>query len=907
MAKHFYFFIFFITIKSFSQIDTASVDREFSIAENLLKNGECINSIYKFTNLSNIYYQNSKWNNYLSSQQMIAENYSLLGDFDKAQKITEDALVLSKTKYKTVIIEQGDLNNTLGFIYLNKGRDDFAMDKFQESLKIYKSFLPEINSQSAKCFSNLGLLYYNKGDKEMALEYNNKALNIRQKLFGDKSEQIADSYNNIGLLFSDNNTDEAIKYFLSALDIYKKIYKENNPKIANVYNNIAFIYLARKEYENALTNLNKVLTIRKTIYKDNHPNIAFVYSSIGRVYEEEGLLTEAMKYQKMALDIYKQNYGDKHFQIAATENFIGNIYQKQKKFTEALISFQRALCANHTTFNSNNIYQNPNAQKYYKAMVMLNSLLSKARTLEERYSLKTLKKQELQLSLFTLKTCDTLINIVRKITINKSDKLALGTIAAEVYEEGIRISMLLADVSISRDKYFKQAFYFSEKSKAAVMLESISDVKAKKFANIPDSLLLKEKQLKTDISFYEQKLTESQNKTQEEDYRNKIFSLNRDYDDFIKRLEIDFHQYYSLKFDINVTNVPSLQKVLDDKTALISYFTADINKRIYIFYLTKNEFKVFDVEKNQNMERYISGLNNSIKADSKEIFTSTSYQLYKLLFANTINKSIKNLIIIPDGRLGLLPFEVLINKKKPNPYSHLPYLIRKYAISYDYSATLIYQKNLIHAGKIEQTKLLAVAPVNFNNLDPLPASKDEVEEIAEMVVQNKGKADVAINTFAKKDLLESKNLKKYNLLHFATHGVVNEDNPELSQIYFSGNNFSDGSSSLFAGEIYNLEINADLVTLSACKTALGKIFKGEGLIGLSRAWSFAGGRNVLVSFWSVNDYSTSRLMKDFYSSYLQNNFSNNFSEALKMAKINMINSENYSKPYYWAPFILIGK
>jgi CHAT domain-containing protein len=141
-------------------------------------------------------------------------------------------------------------------------------------------------------------------------------------------------------------------------------------------------------------------------------------------------------------------------------------------------------------------------------------------------------------------------------------------------------------------------------------------------------------------------------------------------------------------------------------------------------------------------------------------------------------------------------------------------------------------------------------------------------------------------------------------LHFATHGVVDEKNPELSRIQLNaGVESEDGV--LYAGEIYNLELNANLVTLSACQTGLGKISKGEGVIGLSRALVFAGARNCMVSFWKVADESTAQLMKNYYS-ILLNSPGHNYSATLQRAKLDLISEDRYASPFYWAPFILIG-
>ena len=133
---------------------------------------------------------------------------------------------------------------------------------------------------------------------------------------------------------------------------------------------------------------------------------------------------------------------------------------------------------------------------------------------------------------------------------------------------------------------------------------------------------------------------------------------------------------------------------------------------------------------------------------------------------------------------------------------------------------------------------------------------------------------------------------------------MDESHPELSRIYLHASSAAEDGN-LYAGEIYNLELKAKLVTLSACQTGLGKISKGEGVIGLSRALVYAGSENIIVSFWSVVDQSTAGLMKNFYEQLLASPIQD-FGNSLKQAKLNLIQDRKYAAPYYWAPFILIG-
>jgi CHAT domain-containing protein len=202
--------------------------------------------------------------------------------------------------------------------------------------------------------------------------------------------------------------------------------------------------------------------------------------------------------------------------------------------------------------------------------------------------------------------------------------------------------------------------------------------------------------------------------------------------------------------------------------------------------------------------------------------------------------------------------------------------------------------------------ILLCAPVEFENnayLSNLPGTETEVNDIAKLFNDRKLKSETLIKTNADEDQIKSSSIKDYKYLHFATHGIVDEKNPELSRIFLSAGENEDGN--LYSGEIYNLELNADLVALSACETGLGKISKGEGVIGLSRALVYAGARSIIVSFWSVADASTSQLMTDFYKELLSKN-NNDFAAALQTSKLNMLNNKTYAAPYYWAPFVILG-
>jgi CHAT domain-containing protein len=482
-----------------------------------------------------------------------------------------------------------------------------------------------------------------------------------------------------------------------------------------------------------------------------------------------------------------------------------------------------------------------------------------------------------------------------------------------VYGDGVRIAYQLSDVALKNRKTYRElSFYFAEKSKSAVLLEAISDTNAKSFANIPNEVLEEEKNLKASIALISQKLAQKPPDEEEKYLRETLYTLNKSYQEFTKRIESQYPEYFNLKFNSASPSISQLQNLLSEKTALLSYFIDEDennqeNDRLYTFILTKKKFTISSARLPKEYDKYITGLRNGIYFQEPLTFSLASRNLYKLLIPKKIPGSIEDLVIIPTGRMGVIPFEALLAKTPKNikDFKTLPYLLNQYSIRYEFSASLVLQKK--NDGVPPQiSSVMLCAPVTFpekDNLNDLPGTETEINTISNLFKEKNIGSKVYLKAEANEKIIKSNSLKDYSLIHFATHGIVDENSPELSRIYLQTDSESEDGN-LFAGEIYNLELNAQLVALSACQTGLGKISKGEGVIGLSRALVYAGAKSIIVSFWSVGDESTAALMTDFYKQMLEHP-SSNYSRDLRQAKLNLLNG-NYAAPYYWAPFILIG-
>ncbi len=344
-------------------------------------------------------------------------------------------------------------------------------------------------------------------------------------------------------------------------------------------------------------------------------------------------------------------------------------------------------------------------------------------------------------------------------------------------------------------------------------------------------------------------------------------------------------------------------------------------------------------------------------AEDAASFIPASNALYKAVIepaAPVIGE--KRLLIVADGALNYVPFEALVKSPDSADYSSLAYLIKSNEIIYAPSASVvgaIRQQNNNRGGRA----MLILADPVFNSNDArargaaasanssdtrglgiqsaltdiagqdaaptsdsakmqglplarLAGTRTEAEQIVKLAKTSGTQADVWLDLDASEDNLDARDVSKYRILHIATHGLLNAERPQFTGLVLSlvGNKNEDGF--LRTDEVFNLRLSSPLVMLSACETGLGKEKRGEGVMGLTRAFIYAGAPTVGVSLWSVADKSTADLMTDFYKRLLASPANTtpgvSASAAMRDAQLAMIAGKKYSAPFYWAPFVLVG-
>jgi CHAT domain-containing protein len=372
---------------------------------------------------------------------------------------------------------------------------------------------------------------------------------------------------------------------------------------------------------------------------------------------------------------------------------------------------------------------------------------------------------------------------------------------------------------------------------------------------------------------------------------------------------------------INPLKASEIQALLDGDTVLLEYFMGQDNRFIFVVTPKKVLAVLLKVDSSRLFEKIKEFRARAVEGITLDRLFSKAYEkplldLYEVLIQpieeEIFNK--KNLVIVPHGMLHYLPFQALLSKEGK-------YLLESFNISYLPSASVLKYARAKNKGN--RVDLFAVGN-SATGLSPLPAAEVEVKEVSaifekKLVLTGQQATKISVKSQA----------PQYDMILLSTHGEMIESNPLKSNLRFTPSENDDGK--LTVNEIFDMEIKANLVTLSACETGLvrgegGDFPQGDDLVGLSRAFIHAGAPSVVASLWKVSDDSTVELMRAFY----RNLKSMSKSEALRKAQLDLMKSSirfhvergsggitqsiNYqpdmsiecSHPYFWAPFILLG-
>lgn len=874
-----------------------------------------------------------------------SENYSLLGQIYRETSNYDSALIFFEKATNNTTEIYGEDHPSLRYNYadaaltfVEKGDYEKALEYNFKARDLVINAFGELHSELAIVYNNIAINYFYSGENDLALEYYLKALSIDLILLEPENPELGTRYNNIAMAYRvTEDYDKAIEFSLKAKDIWYSSFGDKHPYYAIAINNIGRIYSDKKDSDMALEYFLSAYEILKEVLGETHPLTAQAENNIGEAYTNKEDYDNGLAFLTRSLSGRLNALGSKHPKVAVTLIEIGKNYYYQDLPDSALYYFQQAVFASTDGFDENNVYANPSLSLSRYDKELLQALFFKARTFNKKYLLSG-NLEDLQLSLNTYKLCSELSVRMRQSYKSESSKFAVGEIGYDIILEGISTAKRLYDVSGNK-VYLETAFDFAENGKAGVLSDALSEVRAKSFSGIADSLLEKERQLRIDLASYDTQLQKENEKKEAIDstklktLEDSFFSLHREYEDLISYLEKNYYEYFRLKYKDDYFSISEVTGNLDNNSAILEYVVSD--SALFIFTITSFGASLKQVPLGNLLKDDVISFRKSLFNINTELYIEEAYKLYSLLIKPVERElnSISKLYIIPDGILNYLPFEALLTGKvenKINPdFKELPYLINRYDLSYYFSVSMLFNRRVRNistsgfvgfapvfpdsketqlkiASLVDTSALLSTRAVNVSGhiFSSLPETEKEVDDISRLYENNGHPAKVFKRSLATEEVLKSNEMSSFGVVHIASHGFINENNPKLSGIIFwlgETDNTEDGI--LYSSEVYNLNLNADLVVLSACESGLGKVAKGEGMIGLTRGFIYAGAENILVSLWQVADKSTSELMIRFYKELLSGR---SFSSSLREAKLQLIKEGTYSYPLEWSPFVLIG-
>ncbi len=665
------------------------------------------------------------------------------------------------------------------------------------------------------------------------------------------------------------------------------------------------VVAAKKDYEKAttLTNANET---------------GQYYQQLGRKFLQKKEYEQAIIYLKKSISATQKNLGEieRHPNLTSKYKDLGSAYEGNLEKEEALIFYQKGLRSAAMTFDDADLLANPKVEDLISPLLSIPIFEAKGNLLLQSDR----DENQLLASLIAYERAIEILALICNKYQSEFTKLHLGEQAVRMTEKGIHAARQL--FQITRDDKFKfKMFTLSDKGKAMALRSAILDSKASGLSSIPSEMLHRERSLKIKLAHLKQQLKKRRN-TNNNNIDKKIFATNESLYFLQDSLKTFFPEYSFLKNSAPSLASDSLQLFLENKNAaVVEYFFG--KKTAYAFVVTADHFYVERLNDLDQIQETVLSLRELIQSMSFRTDAQSAYQnfvrdasvLYSLVLEaplKNLDSTVDDLIIIPDGPLWLVPFEILLDDQATTDQvnfgsNNLPYLLKKYALTYAHSSRLLLdQKNytahanttipfLGHAPEFNGRTDMAVRSC-FEAGANLPELKHSAQEVENISSQYNGQSFYG-NAATRKSFLRL--VPQAEIIHLSTHACMNNNDPLDSRIFFSQNDF------INTEDIYNLDINAKMTMLSACQTGLGRVYNGEGMISLARAFQHAGCPSVTMSLWSVADASTTE-MTTLYYSYLNDGYSKN--KALQQAKLDFINAQSPSKqhPFYWAGFVHLG-
>ena len=901
-----------------------------AIAHAYLFYGE-IDSMEKYYNLAISIYEQQK--RHLQAAHLninIAIEYFFLEHLSNAKKYLNKAEAIEKKHLIPQQLYTPALYSAQTTIYRVLGLYEKAIKSMMKAIrhsKINQSMTPY---SLAYEYANLANIYDDLEDNNNALNYYHKALNTLRNVTMDDPNEITHLLYNIADIFQEQGKiAKAKQYAFQSISLIEKADTLNKNLQENLIHNYQLLAKCSSDQDSVLHYVHKTLEVHHA----NPYRINITYRQYSYYFFQKHDFKNAQLYGQKSLEAALKIYGTKHPQVGCSYLLLAQTAFAKRHYTQGFQYLQEALSTLSTEFSDKDGLSNPRLDHVIDKTTLLAILYEKMKYLNILYNQDYPIATEKILYQTAKLATQTIESINRSIKSRASQLAWLNKEAIPAFEQAIQIALSIYKKT-NNTEYLSEAFALAERSKSMLMISTFQENEAFALGKVPQELIHRERALYQLLSDSKKKHFDA---TLSKDEAMMAFqdSLIFEYTDQIMMLlhqfELEYPEYYKLKYTIKSTGIKAVQDQLDAKTAFIEYFEGVSN--IYAFSITKQTATVHTIPRTDSYHQDVAdfqailiGLDEAAQNTAKSYnqFLETAHQFYLTFLKNSLqNTSVERLIIIPDGRLSYLPFEAFLTKEVPLDinqsnsnanFAPLPYLIRDYKINYNYSATL-WIEHLLQKETSKNGRILALAPSYANKTAPKWRSPYEKQLRTELVelpgaireldfLKWSFDGTFLVNGAATEVAFKEKALD-YSILHFAVHGLVDTKHPEFSGLALAENGDKMEDNILYTYEIKQLGLNADLVVLSACETGIGKYQLGEGILSIGRDFMYAGVPSMLTTLWSLNDYSSSIIIEKFYTNL---SLGMEKDEAIQQAKLYYL--DNYeglsTHPALWACFVQVG-
>jgi len=824
-----------------------------------------------------------------------------------AEERLVDALVAAKTgEERKRLIDEGrelitiDLQRAI----LKRGNDIFIQGRYEQALVIFalaKDIAERLNDREGvvQVMGRIGNVHTEQGNYTQALEHYQKSLKL--SLEAGSKEGVAKVMSSIGNIhFYQGNYAQSLEYYEKSLRLNEEL--GNKVGIANALANMGTANGSRGNYARAMKYYQKSLKLHQEL--NNKLGLANVLGNIGNIYSSQASYGLAIEYFQKSLKLCEE-LGHRHG-IAILITSIAQAHVSQANFSRALPYAARAAA----------IAKEIGALEWFW----------QARATEgEAYRL--LNKPDKARQAF-----DEAINTIERL---RDQVAGGGQDRQRFFENKVSPYYSMVALLISQNNP-AQALTYAERAKARVLLDVLRSGRVNVTKAMTRQEQQRERELDSEIASINSRITIERQRLQPDiallsDLDSRLHKTRLEYEAFQTSLYVAHPELKAQRGQAEPVTLERASGLLPDSRTALAEFVIG-REQTYLFVLTKDgragtgnkakpELRVYPIaikanELSKRIERF-----RSLLADEKLDFRGPARQLYDLLL-KPAEKQLKNkstICIVPDGVLWELPFQVL----QPRAGA---YLLQDHAVFYAPSLSVMMEMVRLagqrDSSPTEQWSLLAFGNPALSretiaratsihrgeNLLPLPSAEKEVQTLAQLYGQARSKVFIRAEACEETAKREAWN---YQVLHFATHGMLDDNSPIYSRVLLSQVNNDPGEDGLLeAREIMQLDLKANVAVLSACQTGRGRVGAGEGVIGMAWAFFIAGCPTTVVSQWKVETLSTAALMIEFHRHLTSKGFAKSTrvskAEALRRAALSLLKDKRYSHPFYWAGFIVVG-